>query len=66
MCLPSGPADEGGGAFGAGETVSGSMHMSEADLHPVPAFARLVYRTLNGSEVPAAAGFTPNAYVPHG
>ncbi len=64
MCLPSGPPDQGGYGVESGETVSGSLHMSDADLHPVPAFVRLVYRTLNGSEVPAAAGFTPNAYVP--
>ena len=46
------------------QTLSGSMQMSENDLHPVPVFARLVYRILNGSEVAAAAQFTANAYVP--
>ena len=48
----------------AHQTMSGSMQMSDADLHPVPAFVRLVYRILNGAEVAAATAFTPNAYVP--
>ena len=64
MCLPCGPSDASASSEAAPfETLSGSVHMSNTDLHPVSAFVRLVYRTLNGSEVPAAAGFTPKAYV---
>ena len=63
MYLPPRP-EFGGSAYSPQQTLSGSMQMSEADLHPVPTFARLVYRILNGSEVAAAAQFTPNAYVP--
>ncbi len=48
----------------AGQTMSGSLHLSADDLHPVPAYARLVYRIVNGSEVAAAVQFAPNAYVP--
>ena len=57
-------AEFGDGEQSAQETLSGSMQMSETELHPVPAFARLIYRLLNGSEVAAAAQFTPHAYVP--
>jgi serine/threonine protein kinase/formylglycine-generating enzyme required for sulfatase activity len=46
------------------QTMSGSLDVSGADLHPVPVFARLVYRILNGSEVAAAVQFSPHAYVP--
>ena len=60
VCLP---APEEFGTW-AQQTVGGSMQMSDSDLHPVPAFARLVYRILNGAEVAAAAQFTPHAYVP--
>jgi len=63
LCLPSGQGEQET-APGAGETMSGSLQMSASELHPLPAFARLVYRIINGAEVAAAAGFTPNAYVP--
>ncbi len=45
-------------------TVSGSVQLSDIDLHPVPVFVRLVYRILTGSEVAAATAITPNAYTP--
>ena len=66
VCLPpQSRAAEPGRSDGLGErTVSGSLQWSDADLHPVPSFTRLVYRVLNGSEVAAAARFTPHAYVP--
>ena len=63
LCLQAEPEAHAAGN-GAGETTSGSVHMSDLDLHPVHAFARLVYRIINGAEVAAAAGFTPHAYVP--
>jgi serine/threonine protein kinase len=53
-----------GSAASFGQTMSGSFQLSEAELHPVPAFARLVYRIINGSEVATAVQFTPHAYVP--
>ncbi len=64
VCLPvaQGPVVDGE-AFGTSETMSSSIRMSATDLHPVPGFVRLVYRVLNGSEVAAAAQYTPNAYV---
>ena len=65
MYLP--PAETGGlggTGYSSQQTMSSSMQMSESDTHPVPAFVRLVYRVLNGSEVAAAVQFTPNAYVP--
>jgi hypothetical protein len=46
------------------ETISGSVQLSEADRHPVPGLARLIYRVLSGSEIATAAQFVPNAYVP--
>jgi len=51
------------GASDSGQTMSSSLNLSPADLHPVPAFARLVYRILNGSEVAAAVQFAPEAYI---
>ena len=62
MWLPPGTGEAE--RYSPQQTMSGSMQMSEADMHPAPTFARLVYRILNGSEVAAAAQFTPNAYVP--
>ncbi len=62
--IPKGPADPTNSDSTSGETMSGSVSMSGTDLHPVPTFARLVYRILNGSEVAAAVQFTPYAYVP--
>ena len=59
---PRGEAEDSEDALG--RTMSGSQQMSAADLHPVPVFARLVYRIINGSEVAAAVQFAPNAYVP--
>jgi len=53
----------GSSSFG-GQTMSGSLNLTGMDLHPVLTFARLVYRILNGSEVPAAVQFAPAAYVP--
>ncbi len=51
------------GAASAG-TTSGSMQLSADEAHPVPVFARLVYRILKGSEVAAAVSLAADAYVP--
>ena len=65
MFLPPGSAQElHGSNTSSQQTMSGSMQLSESDMHPVLSFARLVYRVLNGSEVATAVQFTPNAYVP--
>ncbi len=65
VCTRTNPGSASGGdQMEMDETVTGSRQMSAADLHPVPAFGRLLYRSLTGSEVAAAAGFTPTAYVP--
>lgn len=45
-------------------TSTGSLAMSADDHHPVAAFARLVYRIVNGSEVPAVARLSPDGYPP--
>jgi len=52
------------GSSSVANTISGSAHMSASDAHPVPVFARLIYRILNGTEVAAAVQFAPYAYVP--
>ena len=66
MMYPAPGSADGLGSGGVlpQQTLSGSMQMSAEEMHPVPVFARLVYRILNGSEVAAATQFTPNAYVP--
>ncbi|HEY2343533.1 MAG TPA: SUMF1/EgtB/PvdO family nonheme iron enzyme [Chthoniobacteraceae bacterium] len=67
MCVPPKNSDEDGSASSSttvGETMSGSMQMTTGGGHPASVFARLVYRILNGSEVPAAVQYTPHAYVP--
>ncbi len=45
-------------------TSTGSLAMSADDHHPVAAFARLIYRIVNGSEVPAVARMSPDGYPP--
>jgi len=57
-------ANEGEMPMDPGGTTFGSLQMSADDLHPVPVFARLTYRILNGSEVATAVKLVPEAYVP--
>lgn len=63
ICLPPAPGS-GIGNFLLGTGNTGSMQLTGVDLHPVRAFARLVYRIVSGSEVAAAVKVAPNAYVP--
>jgi hypothetical protein len=46
--------------------TSGSMDLSvdPEQLHPVAAFARLIYRVLNGSEIPSSIKYSKNVYAP--
>lgn len=46
------------------ETNTGSLALSAEDRHPVAAFARLVYRIVNGAEAPAVARLSPDGYPP--
>ena len=65
VCLPPGNRRDPGEPSPATErTISWAAQLSEADLHPVPSFARLVYRVLNGSELDSAARYMPHAFIP--
>ncbi len=63
ICPPSAHDDGTGDETAESTTISGSAHLSSAALHPVASFVRLIYRTLKGSEVAAAAQFASEAYV---
>lgn len=64
MCLPDSTGQTAASNSSVQETLSASLQSTAMALHPVPAFAGLVYFLLSGNQVPPAAQFTASAYVP--